>query len=302
MLAACGSGSSAGSGTKTSNGAAAAPTHIVFAAVPSENNQDLANNYRNVIHDVERDLHVTVTFKTSTNYAGVVEGMRSGKIDVAGFGPLSYVIAQNQGAKIEPIAAEINVKGQKPGYYSYGITSGKNTSIKSIDDFKGKKVCFVDPQSTSGYLYPLAGLIGAGIDPAKDITPTYAGAHDRSVLSVANGSCDVGFAEDIFVDKTLLAAGQIHPGDVRKVWTSPQIPGSPVAVRSDFPASFKASLKAEFAKFNVDYWVKEGECTTGDTGCGPDGGIYGYAAANDADYAVVRKVCATTKAPSCRKF
>ncbi len=66
-------------------GRASPPPHLVFAAVPSENNQDLQNDYRNVIHDIERDMHVTITFKTTTDYAGVVEGMRSGTIDMAGF-------------------------------------------------------------------------------------------------------------------------------------------------------------------------------------------------------------------------
>ncbi len=77
---------------------------------------------------------------------------------------------------------------------------------------------------------------------------------------------------------TLIANGELQPGAVRVVWKSPEIPGAPIAVRSNFAPAFIAKLRAEFAKFNVDYWVKEGECTAGDSSCGPDGGIYGWAA------------------------
>ena len=68
---------------------------------------------------------------------------------------------------------------------------------------KGKKVCFVDPSSTSGYLFPSYNLLEAGIDPEKDITPVFAGKHDVSVQKVGEGvECDAGFAEDSEVEKS----------------------------------------------------------------------------------------------------
>ena len=52
----------------------------------------------------------------------------------------------------------------------------------------GKKVCFVDPSSTSGYLFPSYNLLKAGVDPKTDVTPVFAGKHDVSVQKVAAGT------------------------------------------------------------------------------------------------------------------
>lgn len=61
----------------------------------------------------------------------------------------------------------------------------------------GKKVCFVDPSSTSGFLYPTAGLIEEGViasgseaDISAAVTPIYAGGRDASALAVKSGDCD----------------------------------------------------------------------------------------------------------------
>jgi ABC-type phosphate/phosphonate transport system substrate-binding protein len=47
--------------------------------------------------------------------------------------------------------------------------------IHDLASFRGHKVCFVDLNSTSGFLYPRAGLVTAGLNPDKDITPVMTG-------------------------------------------------------------------------------------------------------------------------------
>ena len=105
---------------------------------------------------------------------------------------------------IAPIGAIVDAPDDEPGYQSYGITQADNDEINGIEDFAGKNVCFVDPGSTSGFLYPSAGLLDAGIDPETDVTPVFAGGHDASVISVKNGDCDAGFAYDTMVTQQLI--------------------------------------------------------------------------------------------------
>jgi len=295
LVAGCASSSSAAASKEGST----SPTKLVFAAVPSENNEDMENQYHKIIKAMEKDLGVTIEFRATTSYAAVGEGLRSGKIDLALLGPFSYVVAKNQGAKIEPLVAEIKRKGAVPSYQSYGITAAGRSDITSLKDFKGKKVCYVDPISTSGYLFPAAGLLSSGIDPQKDVQGQFAGGHDLSALAVKNGQCDAGFAFDDMVNKTLIAKGLLKPGELKVVWKSDQIPGSPVAIRSSFAASFKSKLADELVKLNVDYFVQTGDCIAGDVNCGPDGGIYGYAKVDDTFYDPIRVVCDKTKLPSC---
>ncbi len=61
-----------------------------------------------------------------------------------------------------------------------------NAAVSTPADFKGRKVCFVDPGSTSGFLYPTAGLIeskviasGSEADLSAGVQPVYAGRARR---------------------------------------------------------------------------------------------------------------------------
>jgi phosphonate transport system substrate-binding protein len=281
------------------------PESITFAAVPSEESTSLQESYASVIAAIEGELGVTVEFVQAADYAGVIEGQIAGNVALAQYGPFSYVIAVQNGAAIEPLGALIDAPGAEPGYQSFGIVAGDNTEINGIEDFADQTVCFVDPGSTSGFLYPAAGLIDAGViasateeDLAAGLEPIFAGGHDASAIAVATGDCDAGFAFDSMVETELIEAGEIAEGDLRVVWESEVIAGSPVAVSTELPQSFRDELKRVFLEvINSDALREAGYC---DEDCGiTDEGSYGYAAVDDAFYDGVREVCETTQAPQC---
>jgi phosphonate transport system substrate-binding protein len=278
-------------------GGSADPETLVFASVPSEESADLQEDYKPVLDMLARETGKKIEFRQATDYAAVIEGQISGQIQIAQYGPLSFVLAQTKGAAITPIGAQVDEKGGKPGYQSYGITRA-DSPIATIADFAGKNVCFVDPNSTSGYLYPTAGLLEAGVDPATGVKPIFAGGHDSSVLEVKAGRCDVGFAYDTMVDSQLIAKGELAPGEVKTVWRSETIPGSPVAISTALSPELQATLTDAFQnKANSDFLLANqfctGECKIGDEG------VWGYAAVDNAFYDPIRKVCETTKNENC---
>ena len=242
---------------------------IVFAAVPSEEAQSLQQAYDPIVKLLERETGRTIRFQNVTNYAAVIEGMRSGQIQLAQFGPFSYVLARQQGVRITPVGAGIDEPGEQPGYLSYGLTRA-GSPVRSLADYRGRKVCFVDPNSTSGYLYPTAGLLQAGIDPRAGVTPIFAGGHDASALAVASGQCDAGFAQESTVDKTEVAPDR------------------------------KTAATGAFADTaNVDYLRANGFCQ-GECRIGDDGQV-AYVPVDDAFYNGVRDVCQVTRDPSCNE-
>lgn len=274
---------------------------LTLAAIPAEQNVDPTVSYENLAKLIEEKTGRDVNVVRSTDYNAVIEGMVSGKIDIAEFGPLSYVLAVNNGAKITPVASTIE-KGMPPTYQSYGIV-GKDSEITSLEGFKGKKVCFVDPSSTSGYLFPSAALLAKGIDPKKDVKPVMAGGHDNSVTSVASGTCDAGFAFDNMVDHTLIDKNVIKAGDVKVVWKSDPIPNDPIAIRSDLPDDVKQKLTDALSKdATVDSLVKLGICAKADD-CAitSDPAVWGLAPVEDKVFDSVREVCEATKNSSCTK-
>lgn len=287
--AACGTGSAAGGGDS-----------LVFAVIPAEKEDNPRQSWKTVIERLEKTTGKKVEVKQTTNYNGVIEGLKSGTVDVGMLGPFSYVLAKKVGADITPVAVLAETK-EDATYQSYGITKGDNAAVTSIKDFKGKKTCFGDPSSTSSYLFPRAGLKDAGIDPNKDVTPVMAGAHDLSILSVKSGKCDVGFAANAYVDKTLIERGRLKKGDVKVVWRSKPIPESPVAIRNDLPEDVRKKITRTFtSELNKDWLVENGTCKDAES-CvvATDDSYWGFLPITDEAYAPVRKVCQVTKDEQC---
>ncbi|SDW61674.1 phosphonate transport system substrate-binding protein [Saccharopolyspora shandongensis] len=285
-----------GPSAATEQGGARNPDELVFASIPSEDSTSLEQEFRPLIDMLAKETGKKIRVEKATDYAAVIEGQRTGKIDIAMYGPLSYVVAKNSGVRISPLGAQVETKGGAPGYRSYGVVKA-DSPIQRIEDFRGKQVCFVDPNSTSGYLYPKAALQKAGIDVEHDVKPVLAGGHDASALGVASGQCDAGFAYDTMVDKLLPEKGGIKPGDLRVVWRSELIPGSPAAISDDLDPALKDKVVEAFkTKANADYFKANGFCTADDCEVG---GYWGFVPADDATFNSVRDVCGITRDKQC---
>ena len=298
VLAGCGQSASSGGGVSGSSPNGRNPDELVFAAVPSENAQSLQQDYQPLIAMLQKETGKKIRFQSATSYSAVIEAQRTDKVDIVQYGAFSLITAQNSGVKATPIAAQTVTKGAMPGYQSYGITR-PGSGINSISDYKGKKICFVDPNSTSGFLYPSAALLDAGIDPTKDITPVMTGGHDASALAVLHGQCDAAFVEDSMIDTTLPGKGQLKPGELNVVWKSDVIAGAPVAVSDDLNPDLKAKIAEAFqTKANIDYFNSTGICTPA-CKTADDSGDWGYSKVDNAFYDGVRKVCDITKSKQC---
>jgi phosphonate transport system substrate-binding protein len=283
------------------------PETITLAGIPAENSSDLKASYDPLIKLLEKETGSKVEFVQASDYAGVVEGMIADNVDLAFFGPFAYVVAGVNGAKLTPLGAVIDEEGAEPGYQSYGLARSDEAAINGLADFAGKNVCFVDPGSTSGFLYPSAGLIEEGVvksgseaDISAAMTPIYAGGHDASALAIANGDCDAGFAFDSMVDKTMIEKGDLEPGQLKTVWKSEMIAGSLFAANDSLGSEAIADLKTIFTeKANADVMESEGFCE-GDNCLITDERAWGVVSVDDSAYDGVRHVCDVTGSEKCK--
>ena len=164
----------------------------------------------------------------ANNYAGVVEAMASGKLDMAYFGGLTYVQAK-QRSKIHPIVTEIDSETKSTKYYSLIITSA-DSKVKSLAELKGKTFAFGDVSSTSGSLYPRIMLDQAGLKIPDDFANVlYTGKHDATALAVENGKVDAGGLEGRILNK-LIADGKVDKSKIRILAKSDFIEGYPWVV------------------------------------------------------------------------
>lgn len=275
------------------------PDKLTFAQIPSESATGIAEDNAAILALLEKELGVEVELQEVTSYAAVIEALRAGQVQIAGMGPFSYVVAKDGDAGVIPLGALADAADEQPGYQSYGIVN-PGSGITDLAGFKGKKVCFVDPTSTSGYLFPSAGLLELDIDLESGITPVFAGGHDASALSVADGTCDAGFAYDTMVTSELIKSGQLAEGDVEVVWESEVIPGSPYVASTQLPEDLQQELVRIFQEqLNKPALVEAGICESEGDCLLPEESEYGFIAVDDSLYDGIRAVCDITKSESC---
>lgn len=288
-LAACSGSAGADSGTDApaaTSGFAVDENTLVFGVVPDS--VDTETNYGPLMEYIAQETGKEVEYHESTDYAALIEAAIAGKVDVASFSGFTYITATNNGAKLTPISSIVTKEGQEPGYYSQAIAT-KGSGVDSIEDFAGKKVCFVDPSSTSGYLFPSYNLLEAGIDPEKDVTPVFAGKHDVSVTKTGEGKeCEVGFAEDSEVVKS----------DKVDVIAETMVPGAPLVYSDNLPDELKTELADLLAEVTIDDIIAAG-ITSADSE-GFRSVFFATEPVDDAYYDVIRDICKKTDASQCQ--
>ncbi|MFH1593046.1 MAG: phosphonate ABC transporter substrate-binding protein [Candidatus Woesearchaeota archaeon] len=249
---------------------------LKMGLIPADDAVEMLRDYEPVKDYLSEKLGIPVEIQVTSDYTAAIEAMRAKHIDMAWFGPFSYIIASNV-ANAEAIVNGVKESTGTSTYKSIIIANAKS-EIKTLDDLKGKSFAFVDPASTSGNLIPRKILIEAGIDPDRDFSETFfAGTHNAVEYAVANGKVDAGADSDNSYDR-MLESGEIDPEVNLIIYESEPIPGSPIAVRGDLPKELKNKIQQALIDMDeqtihkVDGW----------------GGIAKYQAVEDSDYDVIR--------------
>ncbi len=212
---------------------------VRFGVEPFESGAKLLPVYTDFANLMAAKLDCKVELFIATSYNAEIEAMRAGKLEIAEFGPLGYVLA-HQVAKAEVFATYADTAG-KPTSYNASIVTYPGTGIKSLADLKGRSFAYSDPASTSGHLFPATAISKAGIDPDTGIKPLYAGSHTAAFEVIKNHKVDAGEINSSTI-ATQTLAGTYNDKDFITLWKSEDIPNGPICVYGDLPAGFKARL------------------------------------------------------------
>ena len=219
---------------------------IVYAIIPAENASGVVDRWTPFVTYLSKELGTKVTLRIASDYAAVIEGQRAGNIHIGQYGPSSFARALMTGAKIEAFAIEVNADGTK-GYHSVAWVK-KDASFQKLEDLKGKNLCLVDPNSTSGNNVPRFAMNKMGIDPEKFFGKVvYAGSHENAVIAVNQGVCDVAFNwwnDEVESNLTRMSRkGMVKAEDFRLIFKSDQIVNSPFAILSTMPEALKTAIR-----------------------------------------------------------
>ena len=235
-----------------------AQQEINFGIISTDSSSALKQLWQPFLDDMSKATGAKVNGFFATDYTGIIEGMRFGKLQVAWHGNKSAIEAVDR-ASGEVFAQFIDLEG-RPGYYSYVITH-RDSPLKSIDDMiaNGKSLSFGmgDPQSTSGTLVPTYYVFSQRkLDPKNVFRVTRSANHGGNLLAVINKQVDVATNNSEELDKLKLRDPAKH-AEVKILWTSPLIPRDPLVWRKDLSADMKEKIKKFVLGYGKDQREKD---------------------------------------------
>ena len=223
---------------------------INFGIISTEASQNLKSDWQPLLEDMAKKTGYKVNAFFASDYAGIIEGMRFGKVHVAWFGNKSAMEAVDR-AGGEVFAQMVNADGTQ-GYYSHLLVH-KDSPLKSLDDVlkNAKNLSFGngDPNSTSGFLVPSYYVFAQNkVDPKTAFKIVRSANHETNALAVANKQVDVATCNSEAMDKLKDRMPEKYK-EIRVVWTSPLIPLDPLVMRKDMPEASKQKVKDFFYSY-----------------------------------------------------
>jgi len=248
------------------------PARLRVALLPDENATTLIQNAQPLKLHLEKTLNKDIELIVTTDYSSMIEAMRFGRIEVAYFGPFSYVLAKSKAPDIEPFA--VGVERGSPTYNSV-VIAHLGGPVSAIADIRGKDFGFGDQASTSSHLIPRALLLKNGLDGSKDYRPVHLGTHDAVARSVQNGQVPAGaLSKAIF--ETLIERKTIDDSKVKIIAVSEPIPNYPMVMQGNLAPALKQAIRKSFLELKDPEVLKSFR-------------VQGFAPTDDAAYDVLRE-------------
>ncbi|EON14515.1 phosphonate ABC transporter substrate-binding protein [Pandoraea sp. SD6-2] len=238
--------------------AAAHAQEINFGIISTDSSAALRQRWQPLIDDMEKQTGLKVTPFFATDYAGVIEGMRFNKVQLAWMGNKGAMEAVDR-SQGEVFAKIVYADGTE-GYYSL-LISNKSSPYKTLDDVikNGKKINFGlgDPTSTSGTLVPGYYVFAKNnIDPRTYFKTARSSNHGANLMAVLNNQVDVATNNTEELSK-LEATQPEKAKQVHVIWKSPLIPSDPMLWRKDLPDATKKKIRDFFLTYGKDAHEKE---------------------------------------------
>lgn len=234
------------------DGSAAKPFRVMLVPADGGTEDGTKADFKPVFDAVTKSTGLHFDIKVGQTYGAVIEAHCSGVIEIAWYGAASYLPAKEKGCA-ELLALDVN---HGSSTYFSGIFVKAGSPVKKLADLKGKAMAFGDPNSTSSFVYPVAMLLAAGLDPAKDLTSVrMTGSHANSLKALSEGLVDAAAASFDSLEKAV-NQGSIKAGDLVVLAKSDPIPNPPIAMATKLPAAVKQKLRDAFNNIHKTEGIK----------------------------------------------
>ncbi|KAF0221988.1 MAG: phosphonate ABC transporter substrate-binding [Rhodospirillaceae bacterium] len=224
-----------------------------FGIISTESSQNLKQEWVPFLTEMEKQTGFKIKAFFAPDYAGIIEGMRFNKVQVAWFGNKSAMEAVDR-AEGEIFVQSVDNEGN-PGYWSHLLVH-KDSNLNSVQDVlkNAAELTFSngDPNSTSGFLVPGYYVFAQnGVDDPKKIFKRVINAnHETNAMAVANKQVDVSTNNS----ENLRLIQDRQPekfANIKVIWTSPLIPADPIVWRKDLAKESRDKIKTFFLTYGV---------------------------------------------------
>lgn len=239
-------------GGSASSSTAATDRVLTIGAIPDQDPDKLQRLYGQVADYLGAKLGVRVEFRPVTDYTAAVSLFRTGDLQLVWFGGLTGTQARLQTPGAVPLVQR-DIDGEFHSLFLGHVGSGLAPvpDVAGLNELRGRRFTFGSRSSTSGYLMPASFLLGAGVDPEKDLAgrPGYSGSHDATIDLVSSGSFEAGAVNEQ-VWNTRLARGSIDTGKVQVLFRTPAFADyhwlAGPTVEQEFGAGFGERIRQAF--------------------------------------------------------
>ncbi len=254
---------------------------VKFFFVPSVDVRVLEDNSKLIKKFLEKETPYKFEVSVPTSFISVVEAFGTGRADVAALNTYGYVLAHE---KYGVQALLTTVRNGESTYRAQFIAKADGP-IKKVEDIEGKRMAFVDPASTSGYILPMKYLKDRKIKPKETV---FAMRHDNVVTMIYQGQVDAGATfyvsptKEGIQDARMLVKSQ-YPNvekEIKIIGMSDPIPNDPVVFRKDMPEEMKKKI--------ADALIRFVETPEGKEALSRLSGVTGLIPATDRDYESTR--------------
>ncbi|KYG68257.1 phosphonates-binding protein [Bdellovibrio bacteriovorus] len=263
---------------------------IKFHLVPAVDAKVLADNAKVLEEYLEKNTPYKYEITIPQSFVAVVEAFGTKRADVAAINTYGYYLAHKQYG----VEARLTVIRYGIATYQSQFLARADSKIKTLKDLAGKKVAFVDPASTSGYLLPLKTLKDLKIEPKDTV---FAMKHDSVVTMIYQGQVDAGAtyyspAQNGQIEDARRLVKTQYPDVEQKVKIielSEPIPNDPIVFRKDMPEEMKEKIVDTLLQFAATpEGLKAIDLMLGATN---------FKKATDSDYDSVREMLKTLAPP-----
>ena len=252
-----------GNGSSSDSSAAAEKEKLVVQFVPTNNDGSMQAKAKPFAEYLSKKLDREVEVTLATDYSTIVEAMASGQVDLGIMPPAAYVQAKDMDAAEAILTSQLGaydpetglpLEGEKTNTFKGEILVRADSDMTELTDLKGKKIATLSPNSASGYIYPVAELKDAGVDPTTDATLTTVNDIPSEITAVLNGQMDAAF---VFQGARNVFASSFPDNDLFEdlkvlYLTEGDIPNDAIAVQPMMDAELKEQIKEVFLNMADD--------------------------------------------------